>query len=260
MNENRKKYIKGGYIRGIASKRRGLLPGMLTTGSLFISFYGIVSAISGDYVSAAIAIIGAAFLDAFDGRVARLTKSSSTFGEHYDSLADVIAFGVTPAVLLYCRGLDMWGNVGISIAFVFMSCCCVRLARFSTDTDEGSKDFNGMPSPAAGGFVAATIWIMELYPIDHILSLYLSGLIASATGLLMVSNLPFISGRRFILFTNHKISFNTVLAIFYFGLLITKPAEVLFFSGCLYITIAIISKIKIQTQEAKVAGKGKALE
>lgn len=246
MKKKNANLSKKEYIKEIAVRRKGLLPGLLTTGSLFISFYGIVSAIDGNYINCAISIIIAAFLDAFDGRVARLTKSSSTFGEHYDSLADVIAFGATPAVLFYCRGMELGSNIAISISFIYMSCCCVRLARFSTNTDEGTKDFNGMPSPTAGGFIAATIWLLELYTIEHILSLYISGVIVCISGLLMVSNLPFISGRRFIIFTNYKVSFNTVLAIFYFGLLIAKPAEVLFLSGCLYITISIVSKLKIK--------------
>lgn len=250
MITNRKRPSRE-FVTRITSNRRGLLPGLLTTASLFISFYSIVVAINGEYRNAAVAIIVAAFLDAFDGRVARFTNSSSNFGEHYDSLADVIAFGVAPAVLIYTSGLETWGNIGISIAFAYMACCCVRLARFSSNNNEGAKDFNGMPSPTSGGFVAATIWNLQLYPADLYLAIYITGMIAIIAGLLMVSNLPFISGRRFVLFTAHKISVNTVTAIFYFALLAIKPAEVLFLSGCLYISIAILHKFKKQNQQIR---------
>ena len=237
-------------VANITGKHKFLLPGILTTASLFLSFYSIVSSIGGEYKIAAIAIIIAAFFDAFDGRVARFTNSSSTFGEHYDSLADVIAFGVAPAVLIYTRGADLWNNIGISLAFVYMACCCVRLARFSSTSGEGGKEFNGMPSPTGGGFVAVTIWNLELYPIEPQLAIYVTGIITLITSLLLVSNLPFISGRRFIIFTNHRISINTVGAIFYFSLLAIKPAEVLFLSGCLYICLAMIANIKQGNQKS----------
>lgn len=236
-------------IYKFATKRKGILPGLLTTGSLFVSFYSIISAINGDYTNAALMIILAAFLDAFDGRVARFINSSSSFGEHYDSLADVIAFGATPAVLIYIYGGDQWGDLGISIAFVYMACCCVRLARFSSNSDEGEKDFKGMPSPAAGGFLASSIWILELYPTDPTFALYFSGLICLVSGLLMVSNLPFISGRRFIIFTNRKISLNTVMGILYFAVLAVNPAEVIFLSGCIYIALAIASSIRVKNEQ-----------
>lgn len=234
-------------IYRFASKRKGILPGLLTTGSLFVSFYSIISSINGDYVTASLMIILAAFLDAFDGRVARFINSCSNFGEHYDSLADVIAFGATPAILIYTYGGDKWGDLGISIAFVYMACCCVRLARFASNSDEGTKDFKGMPSPTAGGFIASAIWILELYPTDPMFALYFSGLICVVSGLLMVSNLPFVSGRRFIIFTNRKISVNTVMGILYFSVLAVNPAEVLFLSGCIYIAFAIAGSIKAQT-------------
>ncbi|MBE8183083.1 MAG: phosphatidylcholine/phosphatidylserine synthase [Candidatus Portiera sp.] len=244
----RKKARAKNLIYKFATKRKGILPGLLTTGSLFVSFYSIISAINDDYVTASLMIILAAFLDAFDGRVARFINSCSNFGEHYDSLADVIAFGATPAILIYiyadAHGGGQWGNLGISIAFVYMACCCVRLARFASNGDEGATDFKGMPSPTAGGFVAAAIWVLEIHQADPTFTLYFSWLICLVSGLLMVSNLSFISGRRFIIFTNRKISVNTIIGILYFAVLATNPAEVLFLSGCIYILSALASSVK----------------
>lgn len=247
MDRQPKNIKSKSFIYDLARKRKGFLPGLLTSGSLFISFYSIISTINGDYRSAAIMIIIAAFLDAFDGRVARFMNSSSDFGGQYDSLADVIGFGVAPAILIYSQSAEQWGDFGISIAFVYMACCCVRLARFASDSDEGTKDFRGMPSPTAGGFVASTIWLLEIYPTETTFALYFSGLACLAAGLLMVSNLPFISGRRFILFNNHKISVSAVVVIFYFAILAIKPAEVIFFSACLYIVMAAVSGIKMKS-------------
>ena len=245
----RKKTQRRKLTARVPTKYKFLLPGLLTTCSLLISFYSITEAISGNYGNASLAIIIAAFFDAFDGRIARLTKTSSTFGENYDSLADVIGFGVTPAILLYCFAEELLNNLGLSVTFIYLACCCVRLARFSTDEDEGVAKFTGMPSPTAGGFVAATVWSLDIYDIDPQVSFYVCFGIALITGLLMVSKLPFISSRRFIIFTRHSISFNTLIMIFYFGLLIVKPAEVLFFSGCLYIAIATVEGIKSRIQK-----------
>ena len=212
----------------------------------FVSFYAMISALDSKFmVHAAIAIIIAAFLDAFDGRIARLTNSATDFGEHYDSLADAIAFSVAPALLVFCWGLRELDSIGWSICFIFIACCCVRLARFSTNVrTEGELHFCGMPSPAGGGFVASLILLLETYPLPQPISLYLVAIITLLTGLLMISTLPFISARRFMFFSARNNPIFMILGIGYFGILIARPAETLFISGLLYILVAFSSYIK----------------
>ena len=230
------------------------LANLLTTASILVSFYAIIAALDGNFTHSAAAIIIAAFLDAFDGRIARLTNTATSFGEHYDSLADVIAFGVAPALLAFCWGVGDFGGIGWGACFIFIACCCVRLARFSTNTgasSEGAVHFCGMPSPAAGGYIASLIWLLETYPLPHTLALLFVTVILTMTALLMVSTLPFMSSRRFILSSPALI--NLVLAIIYFGLLIARPAEVLFFSGCLYILITLVSSLRKQIKNQQPA-------
>ena len=212
------------------------LANLLTTASIFLSFYALISTLDGKYTYAAAAIIVAAFLDAFDGRIARLTNSATDFGEHYDSLADAIAFSVAPSLLVFLWGLRDLGSIGWSICFIFIACCCVRLARFSTDTEtEGKTHFCGMPSPAGGGFIASLIWLLETYPLPETIALYLVAAATLLTALLMVSTLPFISSRRFMFFSARNNPIFIITAIGYVGILIAFPAETLFISGCLYI-------------------------
>lgn len=234
------------------------LANLLTTASILVSFYAMVAALDGNFTYASAAIIIAAFLDAFDGRIARLTRTANSFGEHYDSLADAIAFGVAPALLIFLWGLEDLGNAGWGVCFIFIACCCVRLARFSTNAStEGKTHFHGMPSPAAGGYIASLIWLLETYPISDDYGLPLVAVVTTLTALLMVSALPFMSSRRFMLFSPGLI--NLVIAIVYLGLLVSRPAETLFISGCFYIliTFASAARNKIRKQQATKANANK---
>jgi CDP-diacylglycerol--serine O-phosphatidyltransferase len=139
--------------------RRGiyLLPNLITTGALFSGFYAIISAMSGVLENAAIAIIIAGFLDALDGRIARLTNTQSEFGVQYDSLSDLVAFGVAPAVLMFSWVLSDLGKFGWMVAFLYMACAALRLARFNTKPD--NTVFFGLASPMAAGVVATSVWV-----------------------------------------------------------------------------------------------------
>lgn len=149
-------------------RRRGvyLLPNLLTSAALFAAFYSIISGINGQYESAAIAIIVAGILDGLDGRVARLTNTQSDFGEQYDSLADLISFGLAPALLAFNWSLSslseisiMAGKLGWLASFLFMACAALRLARFNTQVGIADKSyFQGLASPAAAGTLVFTIW------------------------------------------------------------------------------------------------------
>jgi CDP-diacylglycerol---serine O-phosphatidyltransferase len=134
------------------------LPCMFTLASLFCGFYSIVSAINGDFKTAAIAILVAAIFDALDGRVARMTHSTSQFGAELDSLCDMVSFGVSPAVLAYLWALHPYGRYGWLAAFLYVAMTSLRLARFnSIDSKKVSKNFVGLPCPAAAAMISAAV-------------------------------------------------------------------------------------------------------
>lgn len=142
------------------SMRKGIyiLPNLFTTGSLFAGFYSMVSTMNGDYRTAAIWVLVASIFDGLDGKVARLTGTSSKFGVEYDSLADVVAFGVTPGLLMYSWALRPFGRLGWLAAFLFVVCGALRLARFNVQVATvESKRFVGLPIPAAASMVSATV-------------------------------------------------------------------------------------------------------
>ena len=145
---NRNRFKKGVY----------LLPNLITSASLFGGFYSIIASLDGDFEKAAIAIFISAILDGLDGRIARLTGSTSKFGVEYDSLADLIAFGLAPGVLIFTWGLRPFGRYGWLAAFLYVVCGALRLARFNVQiTTIESKRFNGLPIPAAAVLVAMTV-------------------------------------------------------------------------------------------------------
>ncbi len=135
-----------------------VVPCMLTVCSLFSGFYSIISAINGHFVAAAVAILVAGVFDGLDGRVARMTGSTSTFGMELDSLCDMVAFGVAPGILAYLWALTPYGRYGWLAAFLYVAATALRLARFNSQTVASpSHDFTGLPCPAAAGVVATAV-------------------------------------------------------------------------------------------------------
>ncbi len=144
----------------IENMKRGIyiLPNLVTAASLFAGFYSIVSSLNGNYSTAAIWIFISAVCDGLDGKVARMTGTTSKFGVEFDSLADLVAFGVTPALLMYAWALRPFGRLGWVAAFLFLVCGALRLARFNVQVDTvESKRFVGLPIPAAASMVASTV-------------------------------------------------------------------------------------------------------
>ncbi|MDV3469658.1 CDP-diacylglycerol--serine O-phosphatidyltransferase [Stenotrophomonas sp. C3(2023)] len=143
-----------------------LLPNLFTTAGLFAGFYAIIAAANGDFVNASIAVFVAAVMDGLDGRVARLTGTSSEFGVQYDSLADLVSFGMAPALVMYHWALsslkfdgELAGRLGWSIAFLYAACAALRLARFNTQVAVVDKRwFIGLASPAAAGLMMSFVW------------------------------------------------------------------------------------------------------
>lgn len=169
-----------------------ILPSLLTLTSIFLGFYGIICALKGNFVFAAALILGAGFFDGIDGKVARLTKTTTRFGLELDSLADVISFGAAPALLMYLWVLDSYGRIGWVGAFVFLACGALRLARFNVQSGSiDPKRFNGLPIPAAAAMVSTTVFFfhkMKLDPAQY------SGFLLALTyalSFLMVSGVKF---------------------------------------------------------------------
>lgn len=179
-------------------RRRGiyLLPNLFTTGTLFSGFYAIVAAMNGDFEKAALAIFAAMFFDGMDGRIARWTGTQSAFGVQYDSLSDMVAFGVAPALVMFSWTLSALGKVGWAISFIYMAGAALRLARFNVQVATADKRFfTGLASPAAAILVASTVWVGS-EPGWHGADVpaWLRALAAFATalaGTLMVSNIPY---------------------------------------------------------------------
>lgn len=177
-------------------KRRGiyLLPNLFTTAALFAGFYAIVQAMNGKFEFAAVAIFVAMVMDGLDGRVARLTHTQSEFGAEYDSLSDMVSFGVAPALVAYEWALKSLGKWGWFAAFIYCAGTALRLARFNTNIEIIDKsNFQGLPSPAAAALVASFVWVMQDNDFNgQDLRWYACALTIFA-GITMVSNVRFYS-------------------------------------------------------------------
>jgi CDP-diacylglycerol--serine O-phosphatidyltransferase len=138
------------------------LPNFITTMSLFCGFYSISFSLKGNYYMAAVLILIAGFIDGVDGRVARMTNSTSEFGKEYDSLSDVIAFGVSPAIMAYLWQLDQYGRFGFIACFLFVACGALRLSRFNTDTSHNLTTFTGLPIPIAAAAVTSVVLLSNV--------------------------------------------------------------------------------------------------
>jgi CDP-diacylglycerol--serine O-phosphatidyltransferase len=212
-----------------------LLPNLFTSASLFAGFYAIVQAMNGRFEHSAVAIFIAMVLDGLDGRVARLTNTQSAFGAEYDSLSDMVSFGVAPALVLYVWALQPMGKLGWIAAFIYCACAALRLARFNTKLDEGDKRyFQGLPSPAAAALLAGLVWVCFDNGISGSEVFYgvlkmkwIAWAITLFAGLSMVSDLRYYSGKDINL--RNSVPFVVILLIVLSFVLISySPPEVLF--------------------------------
>ncbi len=137
------------------------LPNFITTMSLFCGFYSIAFSLKGNYYMAAVLILIAGFIDGIDGRVARATNSTSEFGKEYDSLSDIVAFGVSPAIMAFLWQLNQYGRFGFLASFLFVACGALRLARFNTDTSHNLTSFTGLPIPIAAAAVSGVVLLSK---------------------------------------------------------------------------------------------------
>ncbi|MFT5313916.1 MAG: CDP-diacylglycerol--serine O-phosphatidyltransferase [Paraglaciecola sp.] len=236
------------------SKRRGiyLLPNLLTTAGLFSGFYAIVSSMNGRFEAAAIAIFVAMIFDGLDGRVARMTNTQSEFGAEYDSMADMVSFGVAPALVAYNWGLTDLGKIGWLAAFVYVAGGALRLARFNTQIGiADNRYFQGLASPAAAALVAGLVWVGVEYDIDGNDYSVIVAIVTSLAGMLMVSNFKYNSFKELNL--HGKVPFVALLLVMLvFVVVATEPALVLFLVFALYAlagpinTFRTVDKVRLE--------------
>ncbi|MFV0423688.1 CDP-diacylglycerol--serine O-phosphatidyltransferase [Oleidesulfovibrio sp.] len=206
--------------------RRGvyILPNLFTTASLFAGFLGILWAAEGRVEMCAFAILFSALMDGLDGKVARLTNTASEFGVQFDSLCDLVAFGITPAFMMYSWQLHSFGRLGIAVAFLFAACGALRLARFNISTAVTSKKFFiGLPIPAAGCTLSALIFFSTFVPeaFASAFPAFCLGL-TFVLGFLMVSRFRYASFKEYGFIKAHPFS-SMVSAILLFVLIISDP-------------------------------------
>ncbi|WP_085305566.1 CDP-diacylglycerol--serine O-phosphatidyltransferase [Colwellia polaris] len=229
-----------------------LLPNLLTTAGLFSGFYAVVSSMNGHFISAAVAIFIAMIFDGLDGRVARMTNTQSEFGAEYDSMADMLSFGIAPGIVAYNWALSSFGKFGWLAAFVYVACAALRLARFNTQVGIADKRyFQGLASPAAAGVVASIIWVGSEYQINGQDYGYIIGLITIVMGLLMVSNFRYNSFKE--VDWKGKVNFVVVLLIVLaFVVVASSPENILLIIFGLYAcsgpftTIRSVKKLKLE--------------
>lgn len=219
--------------RKVRQKGIYLLPNLFTTAALFSGFYAIVAGMNGKFEAAAIAIVVAGIFDALDGRVARLTNTSSAFGVEYDSLSDMVSFGLAPALVIFNWALAPLGKVGWAIAFAFTACAALRLARFNTQVGSVDKSyFVGLSSPPAAGLLAGMVWVGHNIDVGRELSL-LAAAVTLLAALLMVSNIKYFSFKT--IDFKGRVPFVAILVVVaLFALFAIQPAVVLLTMAVLY--------------------------
>ena len=245
------------FIRGAVmpeSKRKGiyLLPNLLTTAGLFSGFYAVVASMNGHFEAAAVAIFVAMVFDGLDGRVARMTNTQSEFGAEYDSMADMVSFGMAPALVAYNWGLSGLGKIGWLAAFIYVAGAALRLARFNTQLGVADKRyFQGLASPAAAALVAGLVWVGGEYGVDGDDYSVIVALVTSFAGLLMVSNFKYNSFKE--VNWHGKVPFVALLLIMLIFIVVaTEPALVLFVVFALYAlagpinTFRSVDKVKLE--------------
>jgi len=218
-----------------------LLPNLFTTGAMFAGYYSIIASINGKFETAAIFIFIAALLDGLDGRVARLTNTQSDFGVQYDSLSDLVSFGLAPSLLMFTWALQslgeihpVMGKIGWLASFIYAVSAALRLARFNVQVEVIDKAyFQGLPSPAAAGLLASFVWAAEDLGLSTHDLRFVALPLTIITGLLMVSRFRYYSFKT--LPIRERVSFGWILLLVgIFVLLALDPPKVLFMTAFSY--------------------------
>ena len=216
--------------------RKGIyiLPNLFTTAALFAGFYAIVQAMNGQFEYAPIAIFVAMIMDGLDGRVARWTHTESDFGAQYDSLSDMVSFGLAPALVMYEWALSGLGKLGWLAAFLYAAAAALRLARFNVQTGGDSRYFTGLPSPSAAALLAGMVWVLNTtYGVPGKEVSFIALGVTVFAGLSMVSNIQYHSFKH--LNVKNRVSFVAVIAVVLIFVLVSlDPPQVLFLGFLVY--------------------------
>jgi len=232
--------------------RKGIyiLPNLFTTAALFAGFYAIVQAMNGQFEYAPIAIFIAMIMDGMDGRVARWTHTESDFGAQYDSLSDMVSFGLAPALVMYEWALSGLGKLGWLAAFLYAAAAALRLARFNIQTGGDTRYFIGLPSPSAAALIAGMVWVLHAYGVPGKEVSFIALGFTVFAALSMVSNIRYHSFKH--INVKDRVSFMAVIAIVLIFVLISlDPPQVLFMgflayavSGPLFASFRLVQRIR----------------
>lgn len=216
-----------------------VLPNLLTTANMFFGFFAIIYSINGNFAWAAYAIVTAAVFDLLDGRVARITHSTSKFGAEYDSLSDLVSFGLAPGLLLFLWSLEPFGRIGWLASFFYVACGALRLARFNVQAGSVEKAyFQGLPIPMAAGIVASSVLAFQDLELDAARSVILLAM-TILLGFVMVSNFRYRSFKDLDL--RHRLPFRyLVVAVFLFAAIAIRPETALFVLFLSYATLGAV--------------------
>ncbi len=224
-------------LQDLKPRRKGiyLLPNLLTTGCLFSGFYAIVAAIDKHFAPAGMAVFVAMIFDTLDGRIARLTHTESAFGKEYDSLADMVAFGLAPAIVAYQWGVvriaefgHYWGRFGWLACFFYTVAAALRLARFNARAAGADKRyFEGLPSPSAAAIVAAFVWFSSEWREPGLAGLIAAFLVTASAGALMVSRFSYPSFKQFDLDRRIKFVYMLLVPLFFVLIAVDPPTMLL---------------------------------
>ncbi|WP_367606330.1 CDP-diacylglycerol--serine O-phosphatidyltransferase [Legionella sp. W05-934-2] len=211
-----------------------LLPNLFTTASLFSAFYSIVSSLKGHYEAAVVAIFIGMIADGLDGRIARLTNTQTAFGAQYDSLSDMVTFGVAPALLLYSWTLHSMGKIGWLVSFMFTAAVALRLARFNIHVeDQDKRFFQGLSSPTSAAVVTSFAWMCHQNELNNGFVMILTAVITALMAILMISNIRYYSFKD--LDFKGKVPFlYLVIMVIIFMAIAANPAVVLFLGFSAY--------------------------
>ncbi|MBY0275089.1 CDP-diacylglycerol--serine O-phosphatidyltransferase [Candidatus Binatia bacterium] len=260
VHRGRIRLLRGGADRR-ASLQKGvyILPNLFTTAGLFLGVYAIIKSSHGDFLTAAIAICAAHICDGLDGRIARLTNTTSQFGVEYDSLADLVAFGVAPGVLAYRWALEPWGAWGWLATSLFVACGALRLARFNVQSSHAEKrTFVGLPIPAAADMIAATVLLYYFFGGEGATNKHLVLLLlVYGLALLMVSNVRYYSFKDIDL--RARMPFYAVVGMIVLVMLVVAQPQILFFLGILtYVASGPTQLVMRLARRRRIRGAGEA--
>jgi len=242
-----------------------LLPNLLTTACLFSGFYAVVAAIDKHFAPAGMAVFAAMIFDTLDGRIARLTHTESLFGKEYDSLADMVAFGLAPAIVAYQWGVvrimefgHYWGRFGWLACFFYAVTAALRLARFNARSATADKRyFEGLPSPSAAAIVAAFVWFCSEWREPGLTGLILAFGVTAAAGALMVSRFGYPSFKQFNLDRRIKFVYMLLVPLFFVAIAIDPPTMLLSMLGIYALSAPVLwvgRRIRRAVRGAPAAG------